>query len=85
MEKEWNSYGNLDLISKLRRLKAPICKWNKETFGNIEFQIQRLEKELVKVESKLDEGALDKVTIARYQALQCVVQKWYERKDNSWK
>ena len=80
VEDEWKNLGSMDVLSKLNRLKLPIRKWNKEKFGNFEFNIQRLEGELDVVVGRLDEGSSNEVDVARYNALKSQLEVWYERK-----
>ena len=85
IEDEWKNLGSMDVLSKFNRLKLPIRKWNKEKFGNFEFNNQRLEGELDVVAGRLDEGSLDEVDIARYNALKSQLEVWYERKQCHWR
>ena len=43
VEEEWKGKGNMHFLDKLNKLKAPLKKWNKESFGNIDSNTQRLE------------------------------------------
>ena len=85
IEDEWKNLGSMDVLCKFNRLKLPIRKWNKEKFGNFEFNNQRLEGELDVVAGRLDEGSLDEVDIARYNALKSQIEVWYERKQCHWR
>ena len=77
--------GSLDAISKFKRLQVPIRRWNKQIFGNIDFNIDKLEKAVVDLESKIETNGQDKVHLAQLKALRSVVLKWYERKYSYWK
>ena len=67
VEEEWKKLGNEDLLGKMNKLKGPLRKWNKETFGNIDYNIQKFERELKLVAEKLDAGRYEDVIMARYQ------------------
>lgn len=75
----------MDVLSKLNRLKLPIKKWNKEKFGNFDFNIQRLEGELEVVSRRLDEGNYDEIDVARSNALKRQLDLWYEQKQCYWR
>ena len=85
VEEEWRRYGNLGMLDKLKNLKIPLKKWNKESFGNIDFNIEKFEREIAQVSMRLEEGSSEEVDLARFNALKSQVQIWYDRKNNYWR
>ena len=71
VEDEWRSYGNTNMLEKLKKLRTPLRRWNRESSGCIDFNIQKLESKLKVMESKLDDGSIEEVDTARYQAIRC--------------
>ena len=71
VEDEWRSYGNINMLEKLKKLRTPLRRWNRESSGCIDFNIQKLESKLKVMESKLDDGSIEEVDTARYQAIRC--------------
>lgn len=43
VKSEWKALGNLPINAKLKALKKPIKKWNRDVFGNIDRRIEELE------------------------------------------
>ena len=66
-------------------MKEPLKKWNRETFGNIDTTIDKLEKEVEKVDVKLDAESSNEVLLARRRALASQLDIWYNRKGEFWK
>ena len=77
--------GSLDAISKLKMLKVPIRRWNKQSFANIDFNIEKLEIAVAELETKIEIDGAYEVDLAHLNALRSVALKWYERKDLYWK
>ena len=50
-KKEWIQLSQIPLEQKLKAMKKPLSKWNREVFGNIDMKIKALQEEL----SKLDD------------------------------
>ena len=63
----------MNVLEKLRKLKTPLKKWNKESFGNIDVNIQKFEREINQVSRRLDEGSSDEVDLAQFNALKSQV------------
>ena len=55
--------GNMNVLDKFRKLQGSLKKWNKEVFGNINFNIQHFEVEIAEVNARLEEGNTDEVLI----------------------
>jgi len=58
------------LEQKLRRIKGPLRKWNREVFGHIDLKIKVLKDEMVKVDQKAQGLNLQEVDWHRREALQ---------------
>ena len=69
-EKEWVQLAGIPLDQKLKKLKAPLRKWNKEVFGHIDMKIQAFKKELVKIDEQAQERELEEIEWHRRNALQ---------------
>lgn len=80
VEKEWMNLRDIPFHAKLRRLKDPIRKWNKQVFGNLDSRIKELEMEIQKLDILREEKELDVVEIARRIALKSQLWSWLERK-----
>ncbi|XP_068478909.1 uncharacterized protein [Phaseolus vulgaris] len=60
---KWNNYeifgfGMIVLKEKLKRLKAYIKIWNKEVFGNVNQEVEKLSKRVQELDDKDDESGL---------------------------
>ena len=84
-EKEWIELAGLPFDQKLRKLKAPLRKWNREVFGNIELKIQDYKKELDKLDMKAQEMELQESDWCRRNALQSQLWLWMTRKERYWR
>lgn len=85
IDHKWKNLGNFDLFEKLKKLKVPIRKWNKEMFGDIDNNIAKLENELTMVENRLDQQNINEVDMAHFQELRSVLDSWYKRRSSYWK
>ena len=74
MQQEWRPMGTSSVVEKLNKLKAPLQRWNKEVFGNIDTNINKFEKELEVVERRIDAVIGDKTDFARLQAIKSQLQ-----------
>ena len=54
MQNKWRQLGNLVCSEKLKQLRIPLRKWNKEIFGNIDNKIKCLEEEVEKVDMLME-------------------------------
>lgn len=55
---------------KLKSLKEPLRAWNKDVFGDIENNVNKLQKELLALDNKAANDGLDTVDVAR-QSYSC--------------
>ena len=55
--------------------------WNKENFGNIDNNINKLESEIDVLEEKHELEDLVEVDLAWHLALQSQLRLWYEKKE----
>ena len=69
VEGEWKGCSGLNVLEKLRSLKEPLKKWNRDVFGNNDFNIERLEEEIAIVNDRFENGSMDEVDNASYRAL----------------
>lgn len=74
VEGEWKMLENVPLHTKLKRLKIPLKKWNKEVFGDIDRKVEQLEAEIKKLGLMNEEQGLNEVNLARLKAL--TAQLW---------
>ena len=70
---------------KLKQIKFPLRKWNKDSFGNIDNCINRFAIVIDILDKKGEEGSLTEVDIAKKVALQGQLEKWFDMKDIYWK
>ena len=69
VKQEWMKLGDISIVQKLKQLKSPLKKWNKEAFGNIDNAINKFENDLLLIEKKIKENKGDDTDLARIQAL----------------
>lgn len=62
--------------TKLKMLEGPISQRNKEVFGKIDNILQRLEKEINKLDDTANLRALNECEVARLGALQSNHRRW---------
>lgn len=84
VEKEWKGFVNLPLYAKLKKVNDPIKKWNKETFGDIDRKIEKLEGEIKLLDNLSDRQQLSEVEVARKKALTSQLWTWLKRKESYW-
>ncbi|XP_057730426.1 uncharacterized protein LOC130945736 [Arachis stenosperma] len=81
VKKEWRGLGNIQFLDKMKALSAPLCRWHKQHFGNMNERIKRLEQEIQKVDDMVSIGHYDGTTEARRRALVKCCEKWYVRQE----
>ena len=59
--------------------------WNKEKFGDIDNNINKLEAKIAALVEKHESKDLDEVDVARQLALQSQLRLWYKRKELYWR
>lgn len=84
VENEWKVLGNIPVYEKLKKLKAPIKKWNNEKFGYIDGKISEIEAEVKKLDLVCDVRNLNEVELARKQALVAQLWIWLKKKESYW-
>ena len=68
--KEWLQLTGLPLDQKLKKLKAPLRKWNREVFGHIDLEIQTYQKELAKLDLVAQDRELNELEWHRRSVVQ---------------
>ena len=84
VKEQWKKLGNMPPTKKLKALHQPIRKWNKDCFGNIDSNINKLEEEQVRTHRKIEAGDNDECDFARLAALETQLNKWLDRKASYW-
>lgn len=71
---------NLPIHKRLKALKVPIKKWNKEVFGNVESKLNEAEQEVLQIVKIDDEKILTQAELNRRELMveECVT--WRTRK-----
>jgi len=82
---EWQQLVGLPLEQKLKRMKAPLKKWNREVFGHIDSKIQSFQKELAQIDLLAQNRELQECDWQRRAALQSQLWLWKTRKERYWK
>ena len=82
---EWLQLVGLHLEQKLKRMKAPLKKWNREVFGHIDLKISSFQKEITKLDLLAQERQLQECEWHRRSALQSQLWLWKARKERYWK
>ena len=70
---------------KLKAMKKPLRKWNKEVFGSIDAKVKSLQEELSKLDAKEQLQVPHETDIFRRKALQSQLWLWLARKERFWK
>jgi len=82
---EWVQLADMPLVQKLKRMKAPLKKWNREVFGHIDQRIQAFQKELEKLDLLAQVRELQEMEWHRRAAVQSQLWLWLTRKERYWK
>ena len=69
VNQEWQAMGRNLIVNKFHNLKAPLRRWNKEVFGNIDSNITKYESELGRVELKIENDGGSEADLARIHAI----------------
>ena len=67
---EWLQLAGLPLDQKLKKMKDPLKKWNREVFGHIDLKIQSFQKELAHIDLLAQDRELLETEWHRRAALQ---------------
>jgi len=84
-KKEWLQLSGLSIEKKLKALKGPLKKWNKEGFEHIDLRIKSYQEEISKLDLKAQTQALQESDWLRRDALQIQLELWLNRKERFWK
>lgn len=84
VEGEWKTLANMPLYSKLKSLKNPIKKWNKEVFGDIDRKVELLEHEIKVLDQLNEQQQMSEINLARFKALTAQLWMWLKRKEQYW-
>ena len=82
---EWIQLAGLSLDQKLKKIKAPLKKWNREVFGHIDNKIQAFQKELGRLDMVAQTRSLQETEWSRRMAVQSQLWLWLTRKERYWK
>jgi len=82
---EWMQMAELPLDQKLKKMKAPLKKWNREVFGHIEQRIQGYQKEIAHIDMIAQDRDLQESEWLRKYALQAQLWLWKARQERYWK
>lgn len=84
VKSEWKKLESVPLAEKLKKLKAPLKKWSKEVFGDVDKIINELEAELKRLDNLSDRQILNESDLARRKALTAQLWMWQKRKEILW-
>ncbi|XP_057719723.1 uncharacterized protein LOC130934152 [Arachis stenosperma] len=78
-KEEWKGLGEIPFTDKLRALMAPLGRWHREIFGDMDKKILRFEEEIQKIDDMVGNGNYDGTVEARRKPLVTCCEKWYVR------
>jgi len=84
-KKEWVQLSGLPLEKKLKMIKKPLKEWNRKTFGHIEQNIDKFQKEMDKMESEAQVRELQEEEWSRLDALRTQLWLWTARNERYWR
>ena len=84
-KKEWIQLAGLSLDAKLKAIKKPLKKWNREVFGHIDQKIATYQQEMQKIDQKAQTTELQECDWFRRSAVQSQLWFWLARKQRYWK
>ena len=70
---------------KLKLIKRPLKKWNREVFGHIDINITKFDLALRKAEEEALRREIGEVEWSRIEALRTQMWLWMVRKERYWK
>ncbi|XP_016178406.1 uncharacterized protein LOC107620802 [Arachis ipaensis] len=85
VKEEWRSLREIQFMDKLKAMTAPLGRWHREQFGDLDIRINKFEEEIRKVDDMVSHGVYDGTMEARRKALVSSCKKWYIRKEIHWK
>jgi len=83
--KEWLQLHQIPLEQKLKAMKKPLRKWNKEVFGIIDIKLKTLQEELSKLDRKEQFQQPQEADVHRRRAIQSQLWLWMARRERYWK
>ena len=84
-KKEWLQLTGLSLDAKLKAIKKPLKKWNREVFSHIDQKIAAYQLEMQKLDQKAQTTELQECEWLRRNAIQSQLWFWLVRKERYWK
>ncbi|XP_057755992.1 uncharacterized protein LOC130975184 [Arachis stenosperma] len=85
VKEEWRGLGNIQFTEKLKALTAPLGRWHRDKFGDMDKKSLKFEEEIKKIDNMASNGVYDGTVEARRKALVTCCKKWYVRKELYWK
>ncbi|XP_015938531.1 uncharacterized protein LOC107464137 [Arachis duranensis] len=85
VKEEWRSLGDKQFTDKLKALTAPLRRWHKDNFGEMDKKIAKFEEEIKRIDDLVSNGVYDGTMEARRKALVTCCERWYVRKEVHWK
>jgi len=84
-KKEWVKLSDLPLEKRLKLIKKPLKDWNRKSFGHIEQNIGKFQKEIDKLESVAQDRELQEEEWSRLEALRTQLGLWTTRNERYWR
>ncbi|XP_016164293.1 uncharacterized protein LOC107606788 [Arachis ipaensis] len=85
VKEEWRGLGEAQFTDKLKALTAPLGRWHKNNFGDMNKKIMKFEEEIKKIDDMVGDGVYDGTMETRRKAFVTCCEKWYVRKELHWK
>ncbi|XP_057740039.1 uncharacterized protein LOC130957189 [Arachis stenosperma] len=77
VKEEWKGLGEINFTDKLKALTAPLGRWHKVNFGNMDTKILQFDEEIKKLDDKVSSGVYDGTVEGRRKALVTCCKGWY--------
>jgi len=84
-KREWVHLSGLPLEKKLKMIKKPLKEWNRNTFGHIEQNINKFQREMDKIEREAQVRELQEEEWSRLDALRTQLWMWTARNERYWR
>jgi len=84
-QEEWIQLASMPFEQKIKAMKRPLRRWNKEVFGFVDDKITVIQSELSKLDAKEQGQPPIPADIYRRKALQAQMWLWIARKERFWK
>ncbi|XP_015964817.1 uncharacterized protein LOC107488571 [Arachis duranensis] len=85
VNEERKGLGEMHFTDKLKALTAPLGRWHKVNFSEMDKKISKFEDEIKRIDDMVGSGVYDGTIEARRKALVTCCEKWYVRKKVHWK